>query len=114
MSGTFARAADRNFTPPYDLPASWLKAKDRIKGDTPYNFISTNYSIGGNSGSPTINRAGEFIGIIFDGNIHTLVWNYAYTETQARSVSVDVRAILEAMRTIYGAGALADELLGQR
>jgi len=113
MSGTYARAAERNFTPPYDLPASWVQAKDRIKGDTPYNFISTNYSIGGNSGSPTINRAGEFIGIIFDGNIHTLVWNYAYTETQARSVSVDVRAILESLRTIYGAGALADELLGK-
>jgi hypothetical protein len=80
----------------------------------PYNFISTNYSIGGNSGSPTLNRAGEFIGIIFDGNIHTLVWNYAFTETQARSVSVDVRGILEAMRKVYGADHLVAELLGHQ
>lgn len=112
LGGTYERGAERKFTPPYDLPASWEQAKSRLKLDTPYNFISTNYSIGGNSGSPTINRAGEFIGIIFDGNIHTLVWNYAYSETQARSVSVDVRAILETMRNVYGAGALAEELLG--
>ncbi|MCM2276024.1 MAG: S46 family peptidase [Candidatus Didemnitutus sp.] len=114
MGGKFERAAERANTPPYDIPASWERAKAKLALDTPYNFISTNYSIGGNSGSPTINRAGEFIGIIFDGNIHTLVWNYAYTETQARSVSVDVRAILEAMRTVYGADALVAELLGGR
>ena len=112
IGGTFDRAADRAFTPPFDLPASWVKAKERLKLATPYNFISTNYSIGGNSGSPTINRDGEFIGIIFDGNIHTLVWNYAYSETQARSVSVDVRGIIECMRTVYGADALVSELLG--
>lgn len=114
IGGTFDRAADRAFTPPFDLPASWVKAKERLKLATPYNFISTNYSIGGNSGSPTINRDGEFIGIIFDGNIHTLVWNYAYSETQARSVSVDVRGIIECMRTVYGADALVSELLGGR
>lgn len=114
IGGTYTRAAERGFTPPFDLPPSWMAAKDRLALDTPFNFISTNYSIGGNSGSPTINRAGEFIGIIFDGNIHTLVWNYAYSETQARSVSVDVRGILEAMRKIYGADAVVAELLGQK
>ena len=113
IGGTFERAAERGNTAPYDLPASWVGAKDRLNLDVPYNFISTNYSIGGNSGSPTINRDGEFIGIIFDGNIHTLVWNYAYTETQARSVSVDVRGIIEAMRSVYGAEALVSELLGR-
>lgn len=97
--------------PPYDLPESWVAARPRLDLGTPYNFISTNYSIGGNSGSPTIDREGRFIGIIFDGNIHTLVWNYAYTDAQARSVSVDVRAILEAMRKVYGADALVAELL---
>jgi hypothetical protein len=114
MAGTFTRAAERNFVPPYDLPASWLAAKDRLKGDTPYNLISTCYSIGGNSGSPTLNKNGEFIGILFDGNIHSLVWNYAYSDTVARSVSVDVRGILEAMRTVYGAQALVDEILGKQ
>jgi len=114
IGGTYTRAAERGFTPPFDLPASWVAAKDRLALDTPFNFISTNYSIGGNSGSPTINRDGEFVGIIFDGNIHTLVWNYAYSETQARSVSVDVRGILEAMRKIYGADAVVAELLGQK
>ncbi|WP_438480120.1 S46 family peptidase [Oleiharenicola lentus] len=111
LGGIFERSVEKLNTPPFDLPLSWPAKKEVMKLDTPFNFISTNYSIGGNSGSPTLNRAGEFVGIIFDGNIHTLVWNYAYSETQARSVSVDVRAILEAMRSIYGAGALADELL---
>jgi hypothetical protein len=111
IGGLFERAAEREFTPPYNLPESWVKAKERLDLKVPYNFISTNYSIGGNSGSPTINRNGEFIGIIFDGNIHTLVWNYAYTETQARSVSTDVRAILEAMRKVYGAENVVRELV---
>lgn len=111
IGGLFERAAERENTPPYDLPPSWVAAKDKLDLSVPYNFISTNYSIGGNSGSPTINRNGEFIGIIFDGNIHTLVWNYAYTETQARSVSTDVRAIIEAMKKVYGAEALVRELV---
>ncbi|MDP2136886.1 MAG: S46 family peptidase, partial [Candidatus Didemnitutus sp.] len=102
-----------NSVSPYDIPASWLAAKDKLDLEVPYNFISTCYSIGGNSGSPVVNRAGEFVGIIFDGNIHTLVWNYAFTDTQARSVSVDVRAIIEAMRKVYGADALVDELVGR-
>ena len=100
--------------PPFDLPASWAAAKDRLKGDTPFNFISTCYSIGGNSGSPVINRNGEFIGILFDGNIHSLVWNYAYSDTLARSVSVDVRGILEIMRSVYGADDLVNEILGKK
>lgn len=113
LGGKFERAAERENTPPYNIPASWEGAKAKLDFRTPYNFISTNYSIGGNSGSPTLNRHGEFIGIIFDGNIHTLVWNYAYTDTLARSVSVDVRAILEAMRKIYGADHLVAELVGK-
>lgn len=113
LGGMYTRAAERANTPPFNVPASWEQAKDRLALETPFNFISTNYSIGGNSGSPTINRNAEFIGIIFDGNIHTLVWNYAYTETQARSVSVDVRGILETMQKIYGADALVAELLGK-
>jgi hypothetical protein len=113
MGGTFVRAEERANTPPFDLPPSWIAARNRIKADTPYNFISTCYSIGGNSGSPVLNRNGEFIGILFDGNIHSLVWNYAYSDQVARSVSVDVRGILEALRTVYGADALVKELVGK-
>ncbi len=114
MGGLFERAADRGHVSPYQLPERWLAAKEKFDLSTPFNFISTNYSIGGNSGSPVLNRDGEFIGIIFDGNIHTLVWNYAYTETLARSVSVDVRAILEVMRKLDGADTLVAELLGSK
>jgi hypothetical protein len=114
LGGMFDRAADRGGVPPYDLPASWVAAKAKLDGAVPFNFISTCYSIGGNSGSPTINRDGEFIGIIFDGTIDTLVWNYAFSDTRARSISVDVRGIVEAMRKVYGADALVDELLGTK
>lgn len=114
LAGAFTRAAEHNNVPPYDLPRSWHEAKDRLNGNAAYNFIHTCYSIGGNSGSPTLNRDGEFIGILFDGNIHSLVWNYAYSDTVARSVSVDVRGILEAMKTIYRADDLVAEILGGR
>jgi len=77
---------------------------------TPYNFVSTNDIIGGNSGSPVINAAGEVVGLIFDGNIQSLVGNYAYSDTQARSISVDARAILGALQEVYGAERLAQEL----
>lgn len=114
LGGMFERATDRGGVPPFDLPASWVAAKAKLAADVPFNFISTCYSIGGNSGSPTINRDGEFIGIIFDGTIDTLVWNYAFSDTRARSISVDVRGIIEAMRKVYGADALVEELLGKK
>lgn len=112
MGGLFTRADEHGNLAPFDLPASWAAARNRLDPGTAFNFVSTCYIIGGNSGSPTINRAGEFIGIVFDGNIQSLIWNYAYTDTQARAVSVDVRAIIEAMRKIYGADALVNELTG--
>ncbi|MBI2516050.1 MAG: S46 family peptidase [Opitutae bacterium] len=112
LAGTYRRAAEHHDAPPFDLPPSWPGAKAKLNLDTPYDFVSTCYCIGGNSGSPTINRAGEFIGIVFDGNIQSLIWNYAYTDTQARALSTDVRAIIETMRKVYGADALVQELLG--
>src|SRR6266478_4342347 len=71
-------------------------------------------NIGGNSGSPTINKSGEVVGIIFDGNIQSLVWNFFFDERQGRAVSVDSRGIIEALRKVYGANALADELTGAK
>ncbi|MGB9625343.1 MAG: S46 family peptidase, partial [Phycisphaerae bacterium] len=68
--------------------------------------------IGGNSGSPVVNRQGEVVGLIFDGNLESLVWDLAYDDRRGRAIAVDMRAILEALRKVYDAGKLADELAG--
>lgn len=110
MGGTFEHAAAHGNKDPFELPPSWLKNRDKLSANTPFNFVSTADIIGGNSGSPVVNKAGEFVGIIFDGNIQSLVLDYAYSDAQARAVSVHSSAIQEALRKIYDAGALADEL----
>jgi len=114
MGGAFQHATDHGSKPPYDLPESWLKAKPNLDLKTPLNFVSTTDIIGGNSGSPTVNKKGEVVGIIFDGNIQSLPWNFAYSDVQGRAVSVDSRGIQEALRRIYGATALANELMGTK
>jgi len=112
FAGGFEHATEHDNKPPYQLPESWLKAKSKLKLTTPLNYVSTADIIGGNSGSPTVNKNGEVVGIIFDGNIESLAWNFVYDDKVARAVHVDSRGIQEALRTIYGAGALADELMG--
>jgi len=110
FAGAFEHAEEHGNKPPFNLAASWLKMKSKLNLQTPLNFVSTADIIGGNSGSPTVNKAGEVVGIIFDGNIQSLVLDFYYDERQARAVSVDSRGIIEALRHIYGADALADEL----
>jgi hypothetical protein len=113
MGGAFQHAADHGNKDPYKLADSWMKEKSKIKLDTPINVVETADIIGGNSGSPVVNRAGDLVGIIFDGNIQSLPWNFVYDDSIGRSLQVDSRGILEALRDIYGAKALADELTGK-
>ncbi len=112
LGGAFTHAAKHGNQPPYVLPESWQKAKSKMKLETPFNFVYTADSIGGNSGSPTINTKGEVVGVLFDGNIQSVPWNYFYEDRIGRSVSVDSRGILETLRSIYHADTVVDELLG--
>jgi len=111
MGGAYTHAAKHGSKPPYQLPESWLKNKSAINLNTPYNSVSTADIIGGNSGSPVINKSGEVVGIIFDGNIESLVWDFEYTDKVARAVEVDSRSITEALRNIYHADGLLNELI---
>ena len=110
FAGLFQRSGEMNNQPPFDLPARWLKKKDALNLSTPFNFVSTADIIGGNSGSPVVNRAGEFVGIIFDGNLQSLVLDFAYDDVQARALSVHSSAILEALNKVYGVKDLVREL----
>lgn len=110
MAGAFEHAEKHQHRPPFTLPESWIKSRDKLKPGTPLNFVSTNDIIGGNSGSPAFSRDAQIVGIVFDGNIQSLVWDIEFDQQQARAVSVHSQAILEALRTIYGAHALVGEL----
>ena len=108
--GLFDRSIAHGGKEPWALTPRWKERMSSVDGAVPLNFVSTNDIIGGNSGSPVVDRAGEFVGIIFDGNIHSLAWDYYFSDERGRSVSVDARGIVEALRKVYGADALVREL----
>ncbi len=114
LGSFYERAKEMNHRPPFDMPGSWEKRRSRLDLKTRYNFVSTVDIIGGNSGSPVVNRAGEFVGIIFDGNLQSLSWDYAFSDRQGRATSVHSAAILEALNKIYGAKEAARELVNGR
>lgn len=110
LGGLYERVAKFNQKFPYTLPPRWMEKKSALNLKTPFNFVSTNDIIGGNSGSPTINRDAELVGLIFDGNIQSLVGNFYYDETVNRAISVDSRGMLEVLRKVFNANEIADEL----
>jgi hypothetical protein len=111
MAGAFERATGRD---PFKLPQSWLRANEQkqINLSTPLDFCSTNDIIGGNSGSPVFDKDRQIVGLIFDGNIHSLGGDYYYDEKLNRAVAVHSAALLEALDHIYGARRIVGELKG--
>jgi hypothetical protein len=108
--GLYDRSAAFGGRYPWSLPPRFVERKQALDLATPLNFVSTNDIIGGNSGSPVVSRAGEIVGVVFDGNIQSMGWDYFYTEEQGRAVSIDVRAILETLGKVYDAPRLLREL----
>ena len=114
FSGLYDRSRAFEGAGPWALPKRWQERKAKLDDSTPFNVAATNDIIGGNSGSPVVNKDAEVVGLVFDGNMEMLPNRFLFTERTARSVFVDSRAIIEALRKIYDADALADELQGAK
>ncbi|HZZ85076.1 MAG TPA: S46 family peptidase [Anaeromyxobacteraceae bacterium] len=109
FAGAFERATGRD---PFALPKSWLDAEKRLNFATPFDMATTNDIIGGNSGSPVIDRDARIVGLIFDGNIQSLGGDYGFDASVNRAVAVHSSALLEALERVYGADRISKELKG--
>jgi Peptidase S46 len=110
LGGLYARADSFKQEFPYNLPPRWVEKKSALDLKTPFNFVTTNDIIGGNSGSPSINQNGELVGLIFDGNIQSLVGDFIYDPSVNRAISVDSRGMLEILKKVFGANDIVAEL----
>ena len=111
LGGAFDRATGKD---PFALPKSWIDNKAKLDLSTPFNFSTTNDIIGGNSGSPVVDKEGQIVGLIFDGNIHSLGGDYAYDGKDNRAVAVHSAALLETLDKIYSASRIAGEIKAAR
>jgi hypothetical protein len=114
FGGLYQRADQHENRPPFELPARWMDKRATVDPHTPFDFVCTVDCVGGNSGSPVVNRNGEFVGIMFDTNIQALAWDYLYSDRQGRTVCVDSRAILDALKNVYQVPALVNELTAKK
>jgi len=114
IGDTFEHAAAHANKGPFELPKSWSSKKAVLDNDkTPFNFAFTADIIGGNSGSPVVNRAGEFVGIVFDGNLQSLPWDYQFDDRVGRAIAVDSAGIVDALKKVYGATDVVKALMGK-
>jgi len=111
--GLYNRASSFDLQPPFNLTKSLKEGLSKLDLNTPLDFVTTNDIIGGNSGSPVIDRNGEIVGLIFDGNIESLVGDYIYDETANRAVAVHTAATTEALEKLYHAQSIVKELRGE-
>jgi len=110
IGGGFDHAAAHAGRQDFEMPASWVSKRAALDANTPFNFVCTADIIGGNSGSPVVDRQGRLVGLIFDGNIQSLSAGFVYSDEQSRAVAVDARAILHALEVVYGADRLVAEI----
>ena len=111
--GLYDRARSFDFEGPFALPPRYLEGRDKLDLATPLDFVTTNDVVGGNSGSPVINAKAEIVGLVFDGNIESLIGDFIYDGATNRTVAVHTAAMTEALRKLFNASALVGELLGK-